>query len=85
MAIRTILCSLPNAIHDRAFDRGLMWIDNENRVRFVSRLREASGSDNALAWVVSFEGVKLRDPERGAQSPESEDATAHSNYSSCSQ
>jgi putative restriction endonuclease len=51
-----------NALHDRAFDRGLMWIDDELTVRFAAKLRKASGYDEALTWAVSYEGSPLRLP-----------------------
>jgi putative restriction endonuclease len=51
-----------NALHDRAFDRGLMWVDDTLKVRFCRSLKESSGSDTALNWTVSFEGSPLRLP-----------------------
>jgi putative restriction endonuclease len=51
-----------NALHDRAFDRGLMWIDEKLLVRFSSKLRDSSRPDDALQWTLSFEGARLHLP-----------------------
>ncbi len=50
-----------NALHDRAFDRRLMWIDEDLSVRFSRRLgaRTSRKGDAALDWVLAFEGVRL--------------------------
>jgi hypothetical protein len=54
-----------NALHDRAFDRRLMWIDDRLAIRFSDRLRQAQSSDDStLAWLTSFEGQPLRLPHR---------------------
>ena len=54
-----------NAIHDRAFDRRLMWVDEDLKVRFSRRLRrEAQESEHAVEWLISFEGRKLILPPR---------------------
>ncbi len=52
-----------NALHDRAFDRGLMYVDGELTVRFSDRVeRKARRDDASLAWLLSFEGQPLRLP-----------------------
>lgn len=54
-----------NAFHDRAFDRGLMWVENDFIVRFSPHLHHAaSKSDGALTWLTQFEGQPLRLPRR---------------------
>jgi putative restriction endonuclease len=53
-----------NALHDRAFDRGLMWVDNTLCVRFSPQLRERRNLDEALEWALSFEGTRLRLPDQ---------------------
>lgn len=59
-----------NALHDRAFDRGLMWVDDDRRVRFHPRLRATSRDrSEGLHWVVSFEGSALRLPNRFEPDP----------------
>jgi hypothetical protein len=60
-----------NALHDRAFDRGLMWIDNGFVVRFGKRLRATTGTeDGTLDWLTSFEGSPLRLPRGFSPDPE---------------
>jgi putative restriction endonuclease len=52
-----------NALHDRAFDRGLMWIEDGFIIRFSKRLVSAEEEDDGnLAWLTSFEGQPLRLP-----------------------
>ena len=59
-----------NPLHDRAFDRQLMWIDPEFRVRFSSRLSDAGKKERSLGWLLSFEGKPLRLPKNFAPDPE---------------
>lgn len=60
-----------NALHDRAFDRGLMWVDDGFVVRFSKRLRGAARESEAtLAWLRSFDGQTLRLPKRFAPDPQ---------------
>ena len=54
-----------NALHDRAFDRGLMWIDDQLKIRFSTALRKervSAGTD----WLLQFEGNALILPGRFA-------------------
>ncbi len=54
-----------NPLHDRAFDRGLMWIDRNFVVRFSPELnRVPAASKQSLDWLLSFEGKQLLLPER---------------------
>jgi len=60
-----------NPFHDRAFDRGLMWIDPDFTVRFSSELHRISDTPTgALGWLVSFEGKQLLLPNRFQPDPE---------------
>jgi len=60
-----------NALHDRAFDRGLMWVDEGFAIRFSKRLcDDAKIPDSSLAWMTSFEGQPLRLPKRFSPDPE---------------
>ena len=62
MNARNGLCL--NALHDRAFDRRLMWLEEGFIIRFSPRLRElAAESETTLAWLISFEGQALRVPK----------------------
>jgi putative restriction endonuclease len=49
-----------NALHDRAFDYGLMWIEKDFTIRMSAKLRDASkGSSEVATWLSSFEGKRL--------------------------
>ena len=52
-----------NPLHDRAFDRNLMWIDPDFRIRFSSRLLGWKKEKQPLDWLLSFEGQRLRFPK----------------------
>jgi putative restriction endonuclease len=59
-----------NALHDRAFDRHLMWIDPEFRIRFARRLSgQNSEEKGSLDWLLSYEGKQLRLPKHFAPDP----------------
>jgi len=58
-----------NPLHDRAFDRRLMWIDPDFRVRFSPRLSDAASEKPSLDWLLSFEGRLLRLPKNFAPDP----------------
>lgn len=56
-----------NALHDRAFDRHLMWVASDYRVRFAPSLHDSVRHGEAsLAWLLSFEGSRLKLPKRFA-------------------
>jgi putative restriction endonuclease len=60
-----------NALHDRAFDRGLMWIEDGFIIRFSKRLAPRRKiPDDTLAWLTSFEGQPLRLPKRFSPDPD---------------
>lgn len=62
-----------NALHDRAFDRHLMWIDDDFVIRFSPRfLKGERGSKKspALAWATQFDGQPLRLPKDFTPDPE---------------
>ena len=50
---------LLNALHDRAFDQGLMTIDQHYRVHISPRVRHSGQTDR---WLWSFEGSKIALP-----------------------
>jgi putative restriction endonuclease len=54
-----------NALHDRAFDRGLMWIEPGFVMRFASRLKHKP-DDPTLSWMTAFDGHRLYLPKRFA-------------------
>lgn len=59
-----------NGFHDRAFDRHLMWVDEEFRVRFAPRLLEQRWESAEMgSWVVGAEGKHLLLPKKFAPDP----------------
>jgi putative restriction endonuclease len=52
-----------NALHDRAFDRGLMYFDDNLKVRFRARI-SSSTSHDGLEWLLSREGQPMRLPNK---------------------
>ncbi|MEK6409392.1 MAG: HNH endonuclease [Acidobacteriota bacterium] len=53
-----------NALHDRAFDRGLMWVEDGFIIHFSTALKEASGDSKlTVAWLTGFEGKQLLLPK----------------------
>ncbi len=59
-----------NALHDRAFDRHLMWIDPVGLIRFSPTLRAAKGqSASAVDWLTQREGQPLLLPKKFSPDP----------------
>ena len=59
-----------NALHDRAFDRGLMWVEDNFTIRFSPHLRKTKGaSEPTLMWLTSFDGQPLRLPQNFGPDP----------------
>ncbi len=53
-----------NALHDRAFDRNLMWVDESFQIHFSPKLKSSKKTDEqALAWLTCFEGKTLKLPK----------------------
>lgn len=62
-----------NALHDRAFDRHLMWIDDDFVVRFSPRFlkgKRGSKESPALTWATQFDGQPLRMPRNFTPDPD---------------
>jgi putative restriction endonuclease len=56
-----------NALHDRAFDRHLMWIEKDFVIRFSPKLKKgAEASPETVRWLTSFEGSHLLLPKKFA-------------------
>jgi len=54
-----------NALHDRAFDRGLMIIADDFTVHFADSLRSKStGYAESLNWLLKYEGQKITLPRK---------------------
>lgn len=58
-----------SALHDRAFDRGLMTFDDDFRVVLSSRLRVRNASEVYRCALLSLESKRLRMPSRYAPDP----------------
>ena len=61
-----------NALHDRAFDRHLMWVDDKFLIRFVPHLKGKAPveSKDAVEWLTQFEGRPLLLPKKFSPDPE---------------
>ncbi len=59
-----------NALHDRAFDRHLMWVDDKFLIRFSPRIKTAIGaSADSVEWLTQFEGRPLLLPKKFSPDP----------------
>jgi putative restriction endonuclease len=59
-----------NALHDRAFDRGLMVISDTGTVKLRKDLRETCPEDEpAVRWLCQFDGQPLRVPRKFPPDP----------------
>ncbi len=59
-----------NALHDRAFDRFLMYFDDDRRVRFAThRFPTGFSSEAGNQWLLSFEGAPARAPKKFLPEP----------------
>lgn len=60
-----------NALHDRAFDRGLMCVDESFTVQFSSKIKPKSkAEDKTFEWLTSFSGRQLSLPKNFTPDPE---------------
>src|SRR5207253_8454723 len=48
-----------NALHDRAFDRGLMWVEKGFIVRLSPKLHSATKNSEPANWLTRFDGQRL--------------------------
>lgn len=53
-----------SALHDRAFDQGLIAVDTEYHVRVSPLLRDQGENALVRTWLLDLEGAKIRLPER---------------------
>lgn len=70
-----------NALHDRAFDRGLMWIESDFVVRLSPKLGEGTKDSNeTIGWLRSFDRKRLLLPKKFQPDPTllAKHATRHS-------
>jgi putative restriction endonuclease len=63
-----------NALHDRAFDRYMMWIENGFVIRFSpliqKEVRNVQESEDTIEWLTRFEGRRLILPKKFSPSVE---------------
>ena len=60
-----------NALHDRAFDCGLMWVAPQFVVRLSPKMREANNdSKETIDWLMSFDGKPLLLPRKFQPDPQ---------------
>jgi putative restriction endonuclease len=60
-----------NALHDRAFDRHLMWIEDGFVIHFSPQLHKISKDQTETTrWLTSFEGSRLLLPKKFTPDPE---------------
>ena len=60
-----------NALHDRAFDKGLMWVEDDFVVRFSEEVITAPDpSDEGTQWLRRFHGQRLHLPRHFTPDPE---------------
>ena len=57
-----------NALHDAAFDRGLMTFDQQTRLVISKTLRSEMPADLFSVWFARYEGVGIEIPDRFAAS-----------------
>lgn len=53
-----------SALHDRAFDQGLIAVDPDYHVRVSPLLRDQGGDALVRTWLLDLEGTRIRLPER---------------------
>lgn len=53
-----------NALHDSAFDKGLITIDKKYRIIISKRLSEMEMDENTHDWFYSYENQKIRLPDK---------------------
>lgn len=58
-----------NALHDRAFDRGLMFIDETMAVRFREKIIRCEKKSDGLDWLLSYEGKGICMPRKFKPDP----------------
>lgn len=53
-----------NALHDKAFDRGLITIDKNYRIILSKRLKDVYMDENTRNWFNSYENQKITMPDK---------------------
>ena len=58
-----------NALHDRAFDRGLISVDSDYKVRVSRRILKAASGSEKMGFLAETDGVKIRLPGKFLPQP----------------
>lgn len=58
-----------NAMHDAAFDSGLITLDEDRRVVLSRTLRDATTAEVHQAWFIRYDGQRIADAEKFAPHP----------------
>lgn len=53
-----------NALHDRAFDRRLMFIANDLTIHFRESMLKSEKKSSGLDWLLSYEGKLISEPKK---------------------
>ena len=53
-----------NALHDKAFDKGLITLDKDYRIVISKRLSDVRMDENTQAWFYSYENHKIKLPDK---------------------
>lgn len=53
-----------NALHDKAFDQGLITIDKNYKIVVSQKLKEKKIDEITKVWIISFDGKKILLPHR---------------------
>ena len=59
-----------NALHDRAFDRGLISVDADCIVRVSRQILQADSRSEKIEFIAKSDGAEIRPPEKFAPRPE---------------
>ncbi len=59
-----------NALHDRAFDRGLITVTPEHKIKVSSRINSFSKEKAVVDYLISYEGVPINLPDRFLPDPD---------------
>lgn len=59
-----------NALHDRAFDRGLITIDNKYRIIVSEKIRKTHMDEDTKAWFLGYENKQISLPDKFLPSKE---------------
>lgn len=53
-----------NALHDKAFDRGLITVDDKYRIVVSNRLKEIPMDEETQNWILYYDGQEISRPEK---------------------